>query len=58
MFSVYALTFMRTEILYLENAVSPLNDYVCYNASTTEVDRKYTETCIPLCPASKPKPAL
>lgn len=45
---MYALTFMRTEILYLDNAVSPLNDCVCYNASTTEVGRKYTETCIPL----------
>lgn len=48
LFSVYALTFMRTEILYLENTVSPLNDCVYYNSSTTEVGRKYTETCIPL----------
>lgn len=48
MFSVYALTFMRTEILYLENTVFPLNDCVYYNASSTEVDREYTETCIPL----------
>lgn len=45
---MYALTFMRTEILYLENTVSPLNDCVYYNSSNTEVDRKYTETHIPL----------
>lgn len=48
LFSVYALTFMRTEILYLENTVSPLNDCIYYSASSTEVDRKYTEICIPL----------
>lgn len=47
LFSVYALTFMRTEILYLENMVSPLNDCI-YSASSTEVDRKCTEICIPL----------
>lgn len=45
---MYALTFMRTEILYLENTISPLNDCVYYNSSSTEVGRKYTETRIPL----------
>lgn len=39
---------MRTEILSLENTVSSLHDCVYYNASSTEVVRKYTETCIPL----------
>lgn len=40
LFSVCALTFLRTEILYLENTVSPLNDCVYYNSSYKSTQKR------------------